>query len=60
MILINSFNDNFVSNNTKQQVRIINKNSLNSFSKNFKCNVDLKSNVQKKNNNITTIRKKNI
>ena len=63
MVPINSFNCNFTSNIIQQPIRST-KNSestnLRSFSNNFKLNTNIKSNVQKKNNIPTVVKKRNV
>lgn len=61
MLLINSFNYNFSTNANQQppqQIRIVESANIKSFSKNFKSNIKLKSNVQRKNNIPTVVKKK--
>ena len=63
MVLINSFNYNFTTNISQQQVQQIrtkSSNNLKSFSKNFISGVKIKSNVQKKNNTSAVVIKKSV
>lgn len=63
MVLINSFNYNFTTNISQQQVQQIrtkSSNNLKSFSKNFISGVKIKSNVQKKNNTPAVVIKKSV
>ena len=63
MVLINSFNYNFTTNISQQQVQQIrtkSSNNLKSFSKNFISGVKIKSNVQKKNSTPAVVIKKSV
>lgn len=56
---LNSFNSSFNSNSIQKQKNLNSQTEIiKSFSRNFNSNINIKSNVQKKNNTIAVIKKK--